>query len=103
MIDYHLMLYPVAIYEDRYGGCYSKGKWLAVAEADIHNLLNMQGGPYGNDTDCADFWGNPPQWIAVGATPEEALNKAIDAAHEAGIERTAQALVTLRRQTEEKH
>ncbi len=30
-------------------------------------------------------------------------NKAIDAAHEAGIERTAQALVTLRRQTEEKH
>jgi len=30
-------------------------------------------------------------------------NKAINAAHEAGIERTAQALVTLRRQTEEKH
>jgi hypothetical protein len=88
MIDYHLMLYPVAIYEDRYGGCYSKGKWLAVAEADIHNLLNMQGGPYGDDTDCADFWGNPPQWIAVGATPEEALNNLYEKHIEADLDRT---------------
>ena len=27
-------IHPVAILEDRYGGCYSRGAWLAVSGAD---------------------------------------------------------------------
>ncbi|MBO9715197.1 hypothetical protein [Sphingomonas sp.] len=74
-------LYPVAILEDRYGGGYSGGKWIAVACADEGFGLEplsrvdwmLQNGPHGNDLDAAGFWSNPPTWVAVGSTPDGAL------------------------------
>lgn len=73
--------FPIAIIEDRYGGAYSRGRWLAIAEADapfdgprsetrVQFCLND--GPHGGDTDAMTFWIAPPDWIAVGMTPEEA-------------------------------
>lgn len=73
-------IHPVAILEDRYGGCYSRGAWLAVNGADtLENgcyriIRTLEGGPCGDDCDAALFWGDPPDWIAAGATPDEALS-----------------------------
>jgi hypothetical protein len=74
-----LSSYPVAIIEDRYGGCYSGGAWLAIAIADhlengAYRVVGcLEDGPHGDDTDAQMFWAGPPSWIAVGNTPDEAL------------------------------
>lgn len=80
-------LYPIAIIEDRYTGCYSGGKWLAIAECDTmengtYRIVRvLEGGPYGDGTDAMEFWAEPPRWIAVGNTPDEARAKLL-AQHE---------------------
>jgi hypothetical protein len=72
-------LYPIAVVQDRYGGAYSKGAWLAIARSDklengAHRIVRcMEDGPYGDDTDAAMFWSDPPDWIAAGGTPDEAI------------------------------
>ena len=74
--------YPVAVFQDRYGGAYSGGAWIAIAEAservDQENTraqfcLVGGAGPFGDDVTAGVFWNNPPEWIAVGPTPEAAL------------------------------
>ncbi|MBX9909607.1 MAG: hypothetical protein K2Z25_12940 [Beijerinckiaceae bacterium] len=75
-----LTTHPVAIVEDRYGGCYSKGAWLAVDGADtLENgcyrvIRTLEQGPHGDDCDAQEFWNDPPHWIASGATPDQALS-----------------------------
>jgi len=66
-----LSLYPVSIVQDRYQGCYSRGDWLAVANADERPIFDS--GPYGDDVEAAAFWSNPPDWIRAGASPDEAV------------------------------
>jgi hypothetical protein len=75
--------YPVAIVQDRYAGIYSNGIWLAVAQADqkcegqsrVDFILSDQSrGPHGDDTEAMRFWADPPEWIAVGNSPQEALD-----------------------------
>jgi hypothetical protein len=72
-------LYPVAVVEDRYGGAYSKGKWLAIAESNklengAYRIVRcLEDGPHGDDTEAAMFWSDPPGWIASGSTPDEAI------------------------------
>jgi hypothetical protein len=75
-------LYPVAIIQDRYNGCYSHGQWLAISQASnwYRDTLTrvswcLYEGPHGDDMDAMTFWQNPPEWIAAGATPEEAIAK----------------------------
>ncbi len=79
--------YPIVVMQDRYNGSYSGGRWLAVAEAselvDVTNTraqfcLVSDDGPSGGDIEARIFWENPPKWIAVGATPDEAI-KALEA------------------------
>jgi hypothetical protein len=73
--------YPIAIIEDRYTGVYSKGAWLAIANADepmpgcSSSRLSfcLAEGPHGDDAEAMAFWRNPPDWIAVGSTPDKAL------------------------------
>ena len=74
--------YPVAVFQDRYGGAYCGGAWIAIAEAsepyDQENTraqfcLVGGAGPFGDDVTAAMFWSSPPEWIAVGPTPEAAL------------------------------
>jgi len=73
--------FPIAVIEDRYGGVYSGGKWLAISCADrmengAYRIIRcLEDGPHGDDTDAMMFWGTPPDWIAVGDTPDEAVRK----------------------------
>jgi hypothetical protein len=74
-------LYPVAVVEDRYGGTYSGGRWLAIAQADrlengAYRIVRcLEDGPHGDDGDAMAFWSDPPGWIACGDTPDEAVRK----------------------------
>ena len=74
-------LYPIAAVEDRYGGVYSGGRWLAIAGADelispglrrIDTIFG-QSGPHGGDVEAAIFWADPPEWLDVGDTPDDAV------------------------------
>lgn len=71
-------LWPVAIIEDRYGGVYSGGAWIAIADADSAFCSRtrvswcLEDGPHGDDTDAMAFWADPPAWVAAGTTPDAA-------------------------------
>ncbi len=74
--------FPIMLMQDRYRGVYSGGGWLAVAEAsnmfDEANTraqfcLISEDGPFGSDLEAGLFWNDPPPWIAVGHTPDAAL------------------------------
>jgi hypothetical protein len=71
--------YPIAVVQDRYGGTYSGGEWLAISKADkLENgafriIRALEFGPHGDDGNAMDFWHEPPDWIAVGNTPDEAV------------------------------
>lgn len=78
-----LDLYPIAIIEDRYTGVYSGGTWLAIAVSDNIEATGesrvqwcLGEGPYGDDSEAADFGRRIPNinWIGVGNTPQEALD-----------------------------
>lgn len=66
-------LWPVAVFLDRYGGIYSGGEWFAVRNLTIDRCRAIYAGPHADDVTAAQFWGSPPDWIAVGDTPELAL------------------------------
>lgn len=83
-----IKLWPVVIVEDRYSGAHSGGRWLAVNgafvrdgysdNAEVTRLDFIMGdwgaeSPYGGDFEAWAFWQTPPDWIAVGDTPNEAL------------------------------
>lgn len=83
MIERTLDHYPVAIVEDRYGGVYSGGQWLAIAIADEPHegrsrvdfvIGHRNAGPHGDDSEAMAFWCDPPDWIAVGISPQDALD-----------------------------
>ena len=73
--------WPIAIVEDRYNGAYSGGAWIAISQADerVTATKNTRievvlfDGPHGEDPVAKEFWADPPDWVAVGATPAEAL------------------------------
>ncbi len=73
--------YPIAIVQDRYTGVYSNGTWLAIAHArEQHEgrsraAFVLSDGPHGDDRVPAEFWADPPPWIAVGNSPQEALDR----------------------------
>jgi hypothetical protein len=84
---FEVWAYPIAVISDRYGGVYSGGKWIAVAGLSrggmgeaVLKMLSYEGdierdlSPWGSDTCAGDFWCDPPKWIAVGDTPEQAIN-----------------------------
>ena len=74
-----LEMYPIAVVQDRYGGCYSKGEWLVISktthlENGAYRIIRcLDGDPHGEDFDAQLFWRDPPEWIAAGKTPEEAI------------------------------
>ena len=72
--------HPVAVFADRYGGVYSGGRWFAVSTADepfegeMRASWVLSHGPSASDVEAADFWIDPPVWIGVGATPQDAVS-----------------------------
>jgi hypothetical protein len=77
----NLRTYPIAIVQDRYTGVYSGGTWLAISKADSPHYgqsranFVLNEGPHGDDSEAAEFWADPPDWIAVGDSPQEALDR----------------------------
>jgi hypothetical protein len=80
-------IYPIVVVEDRYNGAYSGGEWLAIAAGDkwcercedVHSRVAcvMDDGPHGGDIEAMVFWDKPPAWIAVGNSPDDAVNTLI--------------------------
>lgn len=76
-------LFPILVYQDRYEGNYSGGKWIAIANAmhvceedrDTSRFGYVHEQAWGGDPDALNFWLNPPKWVAVGDTAQEALDK----------------------------
>lgn len=66
--------HSIVIVQDRYGGVYSGGAWLAFQEADAvyKGSCVLSSGPNGGDFEASNFWSRLPSWIAVGDTPDEA-------------------------------
>ena len=74
--------YPIAIIQDRYGGIYSGGRWLAIANSNlpVGNMSRVDFvlcddgvGPSGCDDEAMEYWKAPDDWIAAGGTPDEAM------------------------------
>lgn len=65
-------IYPLTIVEDRYGGCYSKGHYLAfnLEPWEVPEDVN------GSDVDCICFWDEDAKEYAIGKgnTAQEAIN-----------------------------
>lgn len=92
-------MYPIMVVDDRYGGAYSGGAWIAVAKAQqpvsdldafdpgikyrkpTRSEFVLEDGPASGDPEAIKFWAMAPDWVAVGDTPNDAvrnlLNKAI--------------------------
>jgi hypothetical protein len=69
-------MWPVRIYQDRYGGSYSGGAWVAVDMARKEmEISEIETGILGGDTQAMQFWlaVADADWIAVGRTPDIAL------------------------------
>jgi hypothetical protein len=75
--------YPIAIVEDRYGGGYAGGNWLAISQADLSYgtssrvdfVLSDKNGPHSGDIQAREFWAVPPDWIVAAGTPNDAVAK----------------------------
>jgi hypothetical protein len=71
--------YPVMVLQDRYGGTYSGGRWIAISVADrLENgayraIRCLEAGPSDSDIEAQEFWTEPPSWVAVGDTPDAAV------------------------------
>jgi hypothetical protein len=73
---------------DRYMGIYSGGPWWAIRDSShlesgtlrAMSLATIETSPEGSDGGAMDFWFDPPDWIAVGRTPNEAV-EALDDQH----------------------
>ena len=68
--------YPVVIVQDRYNGVYSGGKWIAIAQGDSPERLDLIWlGAHAEDLAAVAFWAKyrDKEWLAVGDTPDEAL------------------------------
>jgi hypothetical protein len=69
-------MYPVRIYQDRYGGSYSGGAWIAIdMKRAALEISAIEEGILGSDVEVREFWFSvrDADWIAVGPTPDSAL------------------------------
>lgn len=69
-----MSLYPIQILQDRYGGTYSGGKWVAVSNANW-NLEEVDNSINGDDVMARNYGDTikDKKYVAVGDTPDEAL------------------------------
>jgi hypothetical protein len=77
-------LYPVTIVQARYNGVYEGASWIAFYdtynEGDLSTREFLDSEAFGGDMPCCEWWMdnciNPN--IAVGQTPNEALEKLVE-------------------------
>jgi hypothetical protein len=70
-------LYPIIVFQSRYGGVYEGAEWFAIS-----GFENLSSGLLeyfeGGDEDAVEFWSTKQNFpIAIGNTPNEAVNSLI--------------------------
>ena len=67
-------LYPIIVFQSRYGGIYEGGEWFAIS--GFENMSSgLQGYFEGDDCDAFDFWEQEHTFpISTGNTPNDAVN-----------------------------
>lgn len=70
-----MSLWPIALLEDRYGGVYSGGAWVAMGRSDRQKSRDaVFEGTNASDNECAEFWTNERKaLVGLGPSPNEAL------------------------------
>lgn len=70
-------LYPIVVFQSRYGGVYEGAEWFAIS--GFENMSSGLDEYFNGDDDAAvDFWHQDHEFpIAVGNTPNEAVNSLI--------------------------
>lgn len=66
--------YPCTIVGDRYGGLYSKGRFVAFPLLFDEVPIAVDG----DDTQCADFWADYEEPYGVGESPDKAYWNLVD-------------------------
>jgi len=68
--DAPIGMFPIIIFQSRYGGVYEGGLWFAIEQCDdpTETLL----GAYGDDDECVAWFTENDHAVGVGATPNEA-------------------------------
>ena len=59
-------IYPLVIVADRYGGCYSGGKYLAF------NMYDAPDGAFGDDITCFEYFRETKDVFGKGCSPQAA-------------------------------
>lgn len=73
-----MKLWPVGIFEDRYSGTYSGGKWVAIGRVDHDSFLKFRDYQWDGDFECSNYWSDERKALAgQGDTPQEALDDLI--------------------------
>ena len=97
MNNAHLRLWPIVAVQDRYGGVYSGGLWLAapggidLTRSDAHS----------EDTDAAFFADSPHMAIVgLGSSPDSAVYNLIDKTSRMSDEEVDQRAADLRKHLE---
>lgn len=63
-------MFPIVIFQSRYGGVYEGGLWFAVEQCD--NPTETLLGAHGDDEECVEWFTEHDHAVGVGATPNEA-------------------------------
>lgn len=63
-------MFPIIIFQSRYGGVYEGGLWFAVEQCEdpLETLL----GAHGDDDECLDWFMENVNDVGVGVTPNDA-------------------------------
>lgn len=74
--DDTLFLWPVGIFEDRYNGVYSGGKWVAIGRIDYEPRRKpLLENHWSGDFECSSYWNDRLKALTgQGATPDAALS-----------------------------
>lgn len=65
---WYIDLYPVLIFQTRYGGMYERGNWAAIA-----NCTSVPEEAIGDDTTCSEWWASDnSKFVGVGMSPDDA-------------------------------
>lgn len=62
--------YPVTVVKDRYGGCYSGGRWVAFP-LDTSEIPKEV---MGEDIECGEFWDLNEEPVGIGHWAEDAVD-----------------------------
>ena len=70
-----MSLYPIVIVEDRYTGSYSRGTWIAFANAYGDPRESLDCGAFSDDGAAANYWADEDRsgLVGRGDSPDKAL------------------------------